>query len=137
MPPLLTSWSSSDESVTPVTQLEDDDCGAENSNGCCRPPTSSRCCGGAAEARCPRVLLLASRFGLLLPGLLFFRKTRHTTHSPAGSATQPCSSGANVKLHIRQSIAIEVAKRIKLLRTEARFSYLHDLKHYCIVSYSI
>lgn len=45
--------------------------------------------------------------------------------------------GGKCKLHIRQSIAIEVAKRIKLLRTEARFSYLHDLKHYCIVSYSI
>ena len=45
--------------------------------------------------------------------------------------------GGKCKLHIRQSIAIEVAKRIKLLRTENRFSYLRDLKHYCSVLYSI
>jgi hypothetical protein len=116
MLPLLTSSSS----VTPVTQLEDGDCGAGNSNGC-RPPTPSRSCGGAADARCLRALLwLPSRPGLLLLAP-FFRKTRHTTHSPGSASQQPCShwhamfcSGANVS-YMRQNIAVEVAKRTKLL----------------------
>jgi hypothetical protein len=101
MLPLLTSSSS----VTPVTQLEDGDCGAGNSNGC-RPPTPSRSCGGAADARCLRALLwLPSRPGLLLLAP-FFRKTRHTTHSPGSASQQPCShwhamfcSGGKCKLH--------------------------------------
>ena len=40
--------------------------------------------------------------------------------------------GGKCKRSVRQNIAIEVAKRIKLLRTENRFSYLRDLKHYSV-----
>jgi len=111
---LTSSWS--EMSVTPVTQLDDDGCGDINSDGGCRP-SPSRCCSGAApcamEVRFPGVFPSPSRFGLLLG--LFFRETRHTTHSP-GSATRPCESLACYRLQAKQNKPV-----LQVLRKKIKF----------------